>query len=235
MYTVLDGRVRYSEADSSGAMSVKSVFDYLQDCCIFQSEKAGQGVNTLKEEHRAWLVAVWHLKFIRLPRLFEDIKVMTWPYKFREYFGYRCHSIETTDGEKLISGNSIWMFVNTDTGRPNKISQSQYDAYSLEDRLEMPFGSMHIKCRGDYTEGGSFKIHKYQLDTNGHTNNSQYVMMAADCLPDDFTYSEVKVVYKHEALLGDTVVSRLYTGEDKIDVELVSEDGKAFAVVEFTR
>ena len=59
--------------------------------------------------------------------------------------------------------------------------------------------------------------------------------MAADCLPDDFDFSEVRVEYKHEALLGDVVIPRIYKGEDKTAVELVPENGKAFAAAEFIR
>lgn len=235
MFTVIDSRVRYSETDTKGRLSLKSVFDYLQDCCTFQSEDAGQGIRVLKQESRAWLLAGWHLKFKRLPVMGEQIKAFTWPYRFKEYFAYRCHSIESPDGDLLVTGNSTWIFVNTETGRPIKVPQLQLDTYTLEDRLDVPFGKRRVICRGEYTEGRSFTIQKHQLDTNGHTNNSQYVMMAADCLPDDFDFSEVRVEYKHEALLGDVVIPRIYKGEDKTAVELVPENGKAFAAAEFIR
>ncbi|MDD7408349.1 MAG: thioesterase [Anaerovoracaceae bacterium] len=235
MFTSIDSRVRYSEADESDCLSVKGVFDYLQDCCTFQSEDAGQGVEALQKQHRAWILAGWHLKFNRLPAMGEQIRAFTWPHRFREYFAYRCHSIESPDGELMVIGNSEWIFVDTESGRPKKVPQEQKDIYTLEKRIDMPFRNRRIVCKGDFEEGESFTIRRHQIDTNGHTNNAQYVAMAADCLPEGFAFNEIRVEYRHEAVLGDLVIPRIYKGDDKIAVELIPEEGKAFAAVEFIR
>ena len=43
MYT-FDSRIRYSETDETGALSLLGVINYLQDCSTFQSEDIGLGV-----------------------------------------------------------------------------------------------------------------------------------------------------------------------------------------------
>ena len=47
MYT-FDSRVRYSETDENGNLSLESLIDYMQDCTNFQSEDLGVGL----EYHR---------------------------------------------------------------------------------------------------------------------------------------------------------------------------------------
>lgn len=233
MYTVFDSRVRYSETDRNGQLSVKSLFDYLQDCCIFQSEDLGEGVSELQERHRAWLLVSWNVEIVRPPVCGERIRIQTWPYLIKRFFAQRGHAVETMDGEVLIKANSIWSFVDTENNRALNIPQIEIDRYTPEDRMDLPIGKRKIVCKGDFETLDSFRILSHQIDTNGHTNNSQYVMMAADMLPESFLYSRIRVEYAREAVLGDLVTPRLYRQEDACIVDLMTEEGKRYAAVEF--
>ena len=44
-----DSRVRYSEVDHHGTMTVPALINYFQDCSTFQSEDLGIGTTVLKE------------------------------------------------------------------------------------------------------------------------------------------------------------------------------------------
>ena len=43
-----DSRVRYSETDEQGRLSVTGILNYLQDCSTLQSEDIGLGIEYLK-------------------------------------------------------------------------------------------------------------------------------------------------------------------------------------------
>ena len=234
MITVFNSRVRYSEADRNGNLSVKSLFDYLQDCCIFQSEDLGEGVARLQKRHRAWLLVSWNIEVVRMPRLGEKIQIQTWPYHIKRFFAQRGHAVENEEGEILIKGNSIWSFVDTEQNRAVNIPQEEIDLYKPEDRMDIPIGKRKIVCRGDYETRDGFRILLHQIDSNGHTNNSQYIMMAADTLPESFSYRKIRVEYSREAVLGDLVVPRIYHQDNGCIVDLTSEEGKRFAAVEFS-
>ena len=47
MYT-FDSRVRYSETDSGGKLTMASLINYFQDCSTFQAEELGVGVEYLR-------------------------------------------------------------------------------------------------------------------------------------------------------------------------------------------
>lgn len=234
MFTVFDSRVRYSETDRNGTLSVKSLFDYLQDCCTFQSEDLGEGIAVLQERHRAWILASWDVEILRPPQRGEKIRIWTWPHYFRRFFAHRGHAVETEDGTILVRGNSIWTFVDTDSGKALNIPQDEIDLYSAEDRIDLPLGKRKVSCRGEYTEREGFRILAHHIDINGHTNNSQYILLAADCLPEDFRYRRIRVEYAREAVLGDLVLPKLYQAEHTCVVDLTSEEGKRFAAVEFS-
>ncbi len=68
-----DSRVRYSEVDHHGTMTVPALINYFQDCSTFQSEDLGIGTTVLKEEKRAWLLSYWQVILNRKPELGEKI------------------------------------------------------------------------------------------------------------------------------------------------------------------
>ena len=43
-----DSRVRYSEVDHHGTMTVPALINYFQDCSTFQSEQLGYGMDVLQ-------------------------------------------------------------------------------------------------------------------------------------------------------------------------------------------
>ena len=74
MYT-FDSRIRYSETDETGALSLLGVINYMQDCSTFQSEDIGLGVEYLEKKKRAWLLSSWRIVIDRYPVLGERIKM----------------------------------------------------------------------------------------------------------------------------------------------------------------
>ena len=80
-------RIRYSEVDSKGILSLESLLDYFQDCSTFHSEDVGVGLGYLKERHLAWVLSAWQIVVDRYPRLCEEVRIGTAPYGFKGFFG----------------------------------------------------------------------------------------------------------------------------------------------------
>ena len=72
-----DSRVRYSETDENGRLSLTGVLNYLQDCSTFQSEDLGIGIRYLTAHDRAWWVTSWQIAIDRYPVLGERIVIST--------------------------------------------------------------------------------------------------------------------------------------------------------------
>ena len=72
----------------------------------------------------------------------------------------------------------------------------------------------------------------YHMDTNGHMNNCHYVQIALDALEEDITVSQLRVEYKKSAVYNDIIIPKVAKETERTVVELVSEDGKHFAIVE---
>ena len=134
-----ESRVRFSEIGEDGCLTLPGVLDYFQDCCTFESEQTGVGMEVLKEQKRAWVLSAWQVIVKRYPKLGENIKVTTIPYGFRGFIGMRNFILETMDGEKLAWANSYWSFINTETGLPEKLTPADTDPYDLGEKIEMDY------------------------------------------------------------------------------------------------
>ena len=77
-------RVRYSEIDESGALSITSLIDYLQDCSTFHSDSLGLGLDHSAETGYAWLLSAWEIEIRALPHFGDEIRVGTWPPTSRD-------------------------------------------------------------------------------------------------------------------------------------------------------
>ena len=104
MYT-FDSRIRYSEIDRSGRLSIPAVVDYFQDCSAFQSEELGVGVEYLANKKRTWILNSWQIVFERRPEECENIIVGTWGSGFDKFHATRNFIMETTKGERLAYFN----------------------------------------------------------------------------------------------------------------------------------
>lgn len=232
MYS-MEGRVRYSEADVTRHMTLTALLNYFQDCCTFQSEELGVGLDFLEGEQAVWLLVSWQVIIKRLPVFGEKIRISTWPYDFGGCYGFRNFTMEDGQGAVLAHANSIWAFVDTATGRPRKIAPSLFQIYKKEPRYEMEYSGRKIAVPAETVEKEAFSVHSSLIDTNRHVNNEKYIEIAQEYLPAHFAVREMRAEYRKSAVLGDVICPCVSRQTDRVVVVLADEQKKPYAIVEF--
>lgn len=230
-------RVRYSEVNSEKILTLPALLDYLQDCCTFQSEELGVGVDYLADNHAAWVLSSWQIRICRYPEFGEQITVSTWAYDFKGFYGYRSFKVEGEDGELLAYANSLWVFMDTDTMRPMRINQKMIDVYlpQMAEIIGKDWGDRKLQVPEGGTAGEPIRVQRCHIDTNHHVNNGKYVQMAEEFLPEDFEVGELRVEYKKAAVLGDVLTPVYCVNENQVTVTLADEAGKTCAIVQFEK
>lgn len=226
-------KVRYSELDADHKMKLGSIINYFQDCSTFQSEELNLGIDTLEGRHRAWLLNSWQVEVTRFPEVGEKIEVGTFPYAFKAFYGYRNFWMKDEAGLYLAKADSIWFYLNTETGKPVKASKEEITGYNLEPRLEMDYTGRKIELPEKMEEGEAITVRSHHLDTNLHVNNAQYVFLAGDWLPEGFRPKRLRMEYKKAARMGDVMIPRVGKVEDGYVVALTDKEGAVFAAAEF--
>ena len=205
-----DSRVRYSETDEQGRLSVTGILNYLQDCSTLQSEDIGLGIEYLKKTRHAWWLSSW--------QIIID--------------AYRNFTIQDKAGNYLVRANSIWFFYDLEAERPARIRLEDVERYGTgEERLDMEYAPRRITVPEEYEEKEPVLVMKHHLDTNHHVNNAQYVEIVREFLPEHFQIGEMRVEYKKAAVLGDVMYPRISKIPEGYVASLCDEEGKPHAVI----
>ena len=229
----IECRVRYSECATDNKMKLPAIINYFQDCTTDNSEQIGVGHDYLVERKRAWILNSWQVEINRRPQVRESIEVSTWATGFKGVFGPRDFLMKTSDGEELARAHSLWVYIDTESGRPVKPADEEITVYEVGEPILMEEVSRKIKVPEGAVEVDTFPIHKYHIDTNAHVNNSKYVELACEGLPDEFEVHKLRVEYKKAAVFGDKIVLKRVIEQERIVAELCDEEGNTYAVVEF--
>lgn len=230
---IFDSRVRYSEASYEGELTIESLLDYFQDVSTFHSEDLGVGMDYLKEQNMAWVLASWQIQVKRYPKIGELIQACTYPYEFKGFFGMRNFLLRTPEGEVLACANSIWTLLDTEKMTPTRPTERMLTSYVLEEKYPMEYAGRKIALSSEGEEKAPIVVTKEHLDTNKHVNNGQYVRMAKSFLSDCDRVSELRAEYRKSAKLEDVMHPVVYKEENRQMVSLNDENGKPFAVIEF--
>lgn len=227
-----DSKVRFSEVDHTGRITLPGIINYFQDCSTFQSESIGLGVDYFAEHNRAWVLTYWQVVIEEYPRLAQEINIATWATEFKSMLGKRNFCMTDAEGKKLAYANSVWAYMDMKKGRPVRPSAEEVEPYGSGEPLEMDYQPRKIKLPESAVKKEPFAVRKYHIDTNEHVNNCQYVQMALEVLPEETRVRQIRVEYKKSAVLGDVIFPKVAREEKRIVTELCDENGKPYAVIE---
>ena len=230
-------RIGFSDCDTNKTFTLTSLIDAFQDCSTFQSEDLGVGFDVLTQHNLVWVINYWELNILRLPKLCDYVTVGTYPYDFKGCFGFRNFYMKDEKDEYIVKANSMWTLVDTISSRPSKAPQFISQAYELEQKLDMTYNPRKVlipETNDVLTlEKDPIHIQLHHLDSNHHVNNGQYVKLAMSALGEEENIASLRIDYRKQAHLGDTIYPVVYKTDNKSIVALYDENKSAFSVAEF--
>ena len=232
MYT-FESRIRYSETDSEGKLTIASLINYFQDCSTFQAEELGLGLDYLKERHMVWVLSSWQIVAERYPKLCEKVTIGTLPYEMKGFLGFRNFVMIDERGDCIAKANSLWSLLDTETGKPTVVPEEMREGYHLEEKLDMEYAPRKIVVPENAVQREPVMVKKHHLDTNYHVNNQQFIDIAMDYLPEGFAVRQVRAEYKRQAFLGDVLMPRVLETADSVWVALENQEGSPYVVAQF--
>lgn len=226
-------KIRYSELDKDGYLSLEAMMKYFQDCSSFHSEELGVGMDLLKEKNVAWMVITWHVQIFRKGRLGEEITIGTWPHSFRHIKGGRNYVLIDSEGKTIARANSEWVLFDMTQNRIAKIPKEISDPYTLEPALDM--GTIQkIDNREDELKAyDKINVSPFFLDTNGHVNNVKYLSIAEGYLDENEPYDELRAEYRNQAFLHDDICVYTRKNNKKNQVVLKNQRDEILVNIEF--
>lgn len=233
MYELTE-RIKYSQLDRFGNLSLVALLDLFQDCATMHTEDVGFPMDWFIENRQGWFVTSYQIKNYRLPRHGEIVNVKTLPVKVKGFMGYRLFVLEDKDGTLLSESYSEWVHMDLNAVKPMRVPKEMMDAYIICDVPENKWESRKVEKPSKTVDCGSFKVEGLFVDTNFHMNNAYYIEPALNAL-EDKKFSFIKMEFKNPALLGDVVYINKDESKDRSVVSLDSKNGDCYCIIEFRK
>lgn len=211
-------------------VSNKAILEYLEDVAAYHSDSVGYGINTSDTTHLTWLLLDWKVKVIKRPQYGQTLTIHTWSRKIVKCYAYRDFEVYDENNTLCIIASSKWLLVNNQIGKIAKIEQEMADKYESEwDKCVFQEKEIEkIKEPENYKSSIIYQVKRKDIDVIGHMHNLYYLDLAYEVLPKEIynqrPFDEIRIMYKREIKLGDTVIGKYAHEEDKHIVVIQSED-----------
>lgn len=221
-------------SDCKGLLRLDALFMLLQEMSNKHASLLGAGWHDLQKNNAFWVITKMSLKINRMPRWTENIILRSWVRPSEIATSPRDYEIEDEAGNILISGSSVWAILDTEHGRPQRMSN--YDGvFPKQDRMadcEKPkkIAPLHIPEQASFAKD----VETSDIDMNLHVNNAHYIQWALNSVDTEYykthTFNQVFVNFIAQAKLGDKYsVHSEKTAEDAFSTAIFSpESGKEF-------
>ena len=197
--TVLDG-----DSDFRRCLKPSALFRYVEQVSADHARAYGMDHAFFRERRSAFLVGKQALRVWRMPGRAEKINLTTACEAFKKGTMKRLTTITSETGEKLALVDCRWMIVDTETGRILRTPGWTMPDFQNDDLPEELPQIVHKSQ--PLTAAGERRASYSMCDLNGHINNSLYLDIACDALPQEVVeaapLSFASIKYHREVPMG---------------------------------
>lgn len=233
MFT-LKYKVTTSTCDVNGRLRLYSALQMMQDCSeLWMYESEPEVRKFFDDNNMAQLLASRQVEIIREPLFREELTVTTSVYDMKGMFGYRNTFIYDAEGKPCYKTWSMGAFIDKSTGKLKRVDDDAVSTMNIEPKLDMNYKDRRIILpKEGGIEAATVTVMRSDIDYNKHLNNTNYVRMAMELLPEDFKVKGLRVEYKTPAKLSEVLTPVIYNSGDTIIISLKS-GGAVCANIEF--
>jgi acyl-ACP thioesterase len=220
-------QVNYYNVDNSFRLSLTSLLRFFEDLAITHSDASGLGFDFYNKNKVLWFLTRWLVKIESLPKLGDEITIVTSPSAFNNFYANREFEVYDSSLKLIITANTLWVFLDAATRKPKRVPEEVYHGYGLSDDGKKYFTKLEeIKPVDEAYSKVFFKILRRDLDYNNHLNNSHYVTYGLETIPteiqDKLQLTDVVVNYLQEAYINESIAVSLKTDQTEESVSCIN-------------
>jgi acyl-CoA thioester hydrolase len=120
-----------SAVDMNGHVNNVVYVQWMQDVAVLHSEATG-GTRAMHTAGGTWVVHSHKIEYLSPAFAGEDLVALTWVVNFRRVRSIRRHKFfRKSDNMLLAKGETEWVFVDVESGRPRMIPDEVMQLFSL--------------------------------------------------------------------------------------------------------
>jgi acyl-ACP thioesterase len=175
-------QIRFNEIDRSYRLTLKAVFNFLQETAINHAENLGVGRAAMAKNNQVWIISRISVQIFKRPQYRETVTVRTWPRGGEKLFAFRNYEIRSSQDIPLVQARSCWLIVDLEKRRPLR-PQIVINMLPLNEGIDIsPINIGSLSEVPNLQKATERKAAYSDLDYNGHVNNVSYIQWIQDTL-----------------------------------------------------
>ena len=191
--------------DYQGHATVPSICGNIINAIGQNIRKEGCGIDVMRNAGRSWVLLRSAFEIDERPMLYDNYNIKVWPVKGKGLTYNRCVMLTDSEGEEIGRATTEWCVIDIHSRKP------VFPDLGLTEDVDIP-----VPCRSprrildflpDFTKNK--EVGYSECDFNGHLNNTHYIEMFYNMLPDRVLSSglltRIDVNFRREVHRGDEV------------------------------
>ena len=210
------GKKQYTEkcyldtyrVDQNKIGKASGIWQLMQESACHQMESQKPSYSDLLDDGKALMLARVDLAIPEEIFLDESLAASSWPCESTRATFLRNYTL-TRDGKTVAAADTQWSLVDTESRKILKVSDADFSNYWMGEHKPLIKGKFKItnEIAAAMHTVGSKTVSYSDLDYNGHMNNTYYLDVLCDFIPElaagTHRVSFVRIHYSKEAPLGD--------------------------------
>lgn len=227
-------KIPFDMSDVNGYIKIPQLILLSLQVSGMQSIELGMSDMYILENYNlVWIITDYNMKIERLPVFDEKITIETYAKSHNRLFCYRAFNIKDEEGNTIIEMVATFVLMDRDTRKVHPVMSEITDAFDSEFSKTMLRGPRFKELEGGVEQ--EYRVRFYDLDMNGHVNNSKYLDWVFEVMGADFLTQhvpkKVHLKYVKEVLAGGVITSQ-YEQEGLKTQHQISSDGQINAQAE---
>lgn len=225
-----DFKIGFRDINNFSFLSIKGLLGFLEEAGGIHSDLAGYGYNDIEKTKSTWILLAWKAHILKHSKYSEVLTVKTWARSTSKFHTCRDFEVFDVHNELVAIASSKWVFVNTETGKIQRISDDVLAQYAPEEKHVFDIDMEKLVEPSKYIHEYNYNVRRCDIDANNHMHNLYYIDLAFETLPQEVylsnTFSDIEVMYKKSALLGEELKCLYSFENDTHVVTIKSNDEK---------
>lgn len=168
--------VLYGDVDRTEVLTLHGVGKLLQEAAIAHANQFDLGAHAMRTRGESWVLNRMALAIHRYPRYEETLRMETWSRGIKGFKGYREFRLYDARDALLLSGSSLWLYVNVRTKAIIRVSAAQAAAFPIgEGESFCPeLESLEFAVPSREAATMAMGVRYSDVDVNLHVNNTAY-------------------------------------------------------------
>ena len=203
-------KIPFDMADMNGHIKLPDVILLSLQVSGMQSIELGVSDKTILEDYNlVWIITDYDIEVARLPRFAEEITIETEALSYNRLFCYRRFTIYDEAGQGLIHMMATFVLMDRDSRKVHAVESEIVAPYQSDFDKKLIRGPKYESLNEPVSK--DYHVRFYDLDMNGHVNNSKYLdwifeVMGADFLT-QYIPKKINLKYVKEVRPGGVITS----------------------------